>query len=92
MTPERTFWLLQAGFTLGNVLLMFGADDGDAELWQLVFTAALLAVTLVSVVYAIRERESGVPEHFREGSGWQQITRIGSTAVFVLGVLVFVFG
>lgn len=91
MSPERTFWLSQAGFLVGNLLIVFGLRGRRLALWELVVWAGVAAAAVACVVYAVRERERGVPEYFREWTGWQRIARIGSVAVFVLGVLVTIF-
>ncbi|RDZ37774.1 MULTISPECIES: hypothetical protein [Haloferax] len=91
MTPERSFWLSQAGFTAGNLFIVLGNQRGDLAAWQLVFAAVLVLSTLWFVGYAVREREKGVPEFFREWTGWQRLARVASVTVFVLGTLTFVF-
>jgi len=91
VTPERSFWLSQAGFTAGNLLLALGTQRGDLAAWQLVFAAVLVLTTLWFVGYAVQEREGGVPEFFREWSGWQRLANVTAVAVFVLGTLTFVF-
>ncbi|UVE49537.1 hypothetical protein KU306_11490 [Haloferax larsenii] len=92
MTPERTFWLSQAGFTAGNLLIVLGNQWGDLAAWQLVFAAVLVLSTLWFVGYAVREREKGVPVFFYEWTGWQRLARVTAGSVFVLGSLTFVFG
>lgn len=91
MSPERTFWLSQAGFLLGNLLIVFGLGNRPLAVWELVFAAGLAVLSVVFVVYAVEERERGVPAYFREWSGWQRMAQIGGVTVFVLGVLVVAF-
>ncbi|ELZ97926.1 MULTISPECIES: hypothetical protein [Haloferax] len=92
MTPERSFWLSQAGFTAGNLFIVLGNQWGDLAAWQLVFAAVLVLSTLWFVGYAVQERKKGVPEFFREWTGWQRLARVAAVAVFVLGTLTFGFG
>ncbi|WP_049907615.1 hypothetical protein [Haloferax elongans] len=91
MTPERTFWLSQAGFTAGNLLIVLGTQRDDLAAWQLVFAAVLVLSSLWFVVYAVREREKGVPAFFFEWTGWQRLARVTAGSVFVLGTLTFAF-
>lgn len=91
MSPERTFWLSQAGLFAGNLLIVFGVETRDLALWELAVTAGLGVWCLVAVVYAVQERERGVPAYFREWTGWQRMACTGSGTVFALGVLTAVF-
>lgn len=91
MSPERTFWLSQAGFLVGNTLIAFGVGTRELAVWEVVFWAGLVAVSGLFVVYAVQERERGVPSYFREWSGWQRMAQIGGVVAFVLGVLVVAF-
>ncbi|MFC7203767.1 hypothetical protein ACFQJC_09585 [Haloferax namakaokahaiae] len=92
MSPERTFWLSQAGFLFGNLLIVFGLGRRELATWELVVWGGLAVFAVVCVVYAVQERERGVPEYFREWTGWQLMARVTSIAVFVIGVLVTIFG
>lgn len=91
MSPERTFWLSQAGFILGNVLIVFGLGGRELATWELVVWGVIAVTAAPCVVYAIRERERGVPEYFREWTGWQRLAKVTSVAVFVVGVLTTIF-
>lgn len=92
MSPERTFWLSQAGFLVGNLLIAFGLGSRELAVCEVAVWAGLVVLAGVFVVYAVRERERGVPEYFREWSGWQRMAQVGSVLAFVLGVLVVAFG
>ncbi|KAB1196435.1 MULTISPECIES: hypothetical protein [Haloferax] len=91
MSPERTFWLSQAGFLVGNIFIALGIGTRELALWELVFVGGLVVASGVFVVYAVHERERGVPDYFREWSGWQRLAQLGAVAVFVLGVLVLAY-
>ncbi|WP_411963259.1 hypothetical protein [Haloferax sp. YSMS24] len=91
MSPERTFWLSQAGFLVGNSLIAFGVGTRELATWEVAFWAGLVVLGGVFAVYAVQERTRGVPEYFREWTGWQRMAQIAGVTVFVLGVLVHAF-
>ncbi|WP_396612818.1 hypothetical protein ACH9L7_05980 [Haloferax sp. S1W] len=91
MTPERTFWLSQAGLIGGNTLTFLGAGDSALVTWKLVVGTGLGLLSLVCVGYAVQERDEDVPEWFREWVGWQRLALVSGVGVFVCGVLAVLF-
>jgi hypothetical protein len=75
----------------GNLLIMFGLGRRELASWELVVWGGVAIAGVVTVVYAVQERERGVPEYFREWTGWQRLAKVTSVAVFVIGVLTAIF-
>ncbi|WP_410764847.1 hypothetical protein [Haloferax sp. DFSO60] len=91
MSPERAFWVSQAGFFIGYPFLIFSGELGEFAVWKLILMVAMGIYGLLCVRYAIQERYEGVPESFREWRRLQQIGVVSASFVFVLGIGVAAF-